>query len=110
MSNSFGNKIRFTVFGQSHSEAMGIVIDGLPAGVKIDFKAVQHFMRRRAPGRSATATARKEADIPQIISGIADGFTCGAPLCAVINNTDTRSKDYSDLRIHPRPAHADFTS
>lgn len=110
MSNTLGNRIKVTVFGQSHSEAIGAVIEGLPAGFEPDMEQVQHFMSRRAPGHNALSTARKEADIPNIVSGLADGKTCGAPLCAVIYNKDQRSKDYSNLKAVPRPAHADLTA
>ncbi|GHV20219.1 chorismate synthase [Planctomycetales bacterium] len=110
MANSYGQNFRVTIFGQSHSEAMGAVLDGLPAGVALDLDAVAQFMRRRAPGRGAWATARQEDDAPQIVSGLADGKTCGAPLTALIANRDQRSGDYADLRDLPRPAHADFTA
>lgn len=104
-----GKNLKISIFGQSHSNAIGCVIDGLPAGVKIDLDNILSFMARRAPGSNAYSTARKESDIPNIISGLSDGITCGAPLCAVIPNTDTKSKDYSELKIKPRPSHADYT-
>lgn len=108
MSSIMGNKIKVSVFGQSHSEAIGCVIDGLPSGVKIDTEFIQAFMQRRAPGRNAYSTSRSEADLPEILSGLADGYTCGAPLCAVIRNTNTKSQDYDKLKIMPRPAHSDY--
>lgn len=108
MSSIMGNKLKVSVFGQSHSTAIGCVIDGLPAGIKIDTDAVIKFMQRRAPGKNAYSTARSEADIPEIVSGLANGYTCGAPLCAIIKNTNTRSSDYSALRATPRPSHADY--
>ena len=108
MSSVIGNKIKVSVFGQSHSEAIGCVIDGLPAGFKPDMDAVNTFMQRRAPGKNKYSTSRSEADTPEIVSGLADGFTCGAPLCAIIRNTNTRSADYSDLKVKPRPSHADY--
>lgn len=109
MSSTFGNKIKISIFGQSHAEGLGVVIDGLPAGEKIDLDKVQEFLQRRAPGgKGAFSTTRKESDIPKILSGLLDGVTCGAPLCAVFENSDTRSKDYSKLKDIPRPAHADF--
>ncbi len=108
MSSNFGNNIKVTIFGQSHSEAIGVVIDGLPAGKTIDLDKIQAFMQRRAPKSTAYSTKRKESDIPRILSGLVDNVTCGAPLCAVIENTDAHSKDYSKLRDIPRPAHADF--
>ena len=110
MSCSFGEKVKITIFGQSHSSAMGVVIDGLPAGKKLDMEEIYSFMQRRSPGRDNISTARKEADIPQILSGLVDGVTCGAPLCAIINNTDHHSKDYDNLKKVPRPGHADFTA
>ena len=108
MSSKFGEKIQITIFGQSHSEAIGVVIDGLPAGEVIDLERVQAFLERRAPGRADYATPRKEGDQAKILSGLFEGKTCGAPLCAIIENTNTRSKDYE--RNIPRPGHADFTA
>lgn len=98
------------IFGQSHSEAIGVVIDGLPVGEEIDLEQVQQFMERRAPGRNAYSTPRKEGDVPRIVSGLFEGKTCGAPVCAVIENTNTRSKDYDKLKDLPRPGHADYTA
>lgn len=108
MSASFGEKLKVTVFGQSHSEAMGVVVDGLPPGLRIDIEHMRAFMARRAPGGSPLATARREADEPELVSGVVDGVTCGAPLCILIRNTDVRSRDYDSLRRVPRPAHADW--
>ena len=110
MSSSFGEKVKIMIFGQSHSEAIGVVIDGLPVGEEIDLEAVRKFMERRAPGRNAYSTPRKEADLPRVVSGLFEGKTCGAPICAVIENTNTRSKDYDKLKDLPRPGHADFTA
>lgn len=110
MSSSFGEKVKIMIFGQSHSEAIGVVIDGLPVGEEIDLEAVRSFMERRAPGRNAYSTPRKEADLPHVVSGLFEGKTCGAPICAVIENTNTRSKDYDKLKDLPRPGHADFTA
>ena len=110
MSSMTGKNIKISVFGQSHSEGIGVVIDGLPAGVRLDMDKIYAFMARRAPGNNAMSTARKEADMPEILSGLADGMTCGAPLCAVIRNTNTRSGDYSNLKDCPRPSHADFAA
>jgi len=108
MSSIFGENVKFSVFGQSHAEAIGVVIDGLPAGESIDMQEIAAFMARRAPGNNPGDTPRREADKPRILSGLADGKTCGAPLCAVIDNTDTRSRDYENLRHIPRRGHADF--
>lgn len=110
MSSSFGEKVKIMIFGQSHSEAIGVVIDGLPVGEEIDLEAVRKFMERRAPGRNAYSTPRKEADLPRVVSGLFEGKTSGAPICAVIENTNTRSKDYDKLKDLPRPGHADFTA
>ncbi|MBP3410946.1 MAG: chorismate synthase [Clostridia bacterium] len=110
MSSTFDGNIRISIFGQSHSGGIGCVIDGLPSGEKIDMEKLQAFLSRRAPGKNAWSTPRKEADAPEILSGLVDGMTCGAPLCAVIRNTNTRSQDYSELRDIPRPGHADYTA
>lgn len=110
MSCSFGEKFKVTVFGQSHSEMLGVVIDGIPAGIKLDIEKIEKFMARRSPANKNYATKRNEADKIEIVSGIVDGITCGAPLCAVIKNTDIESKDYDKIKICPRPAHADFTA
>jgi len=110
VSCNFGNKIKITIFGQSHSEAIGVIIDGLPAGFKIDTKKTAAFMARRAPGKNDLSTPRKEADEVKILSGVVDNITCGAPLCAVIENTNTRSGDYDKLRKLPRPSHSDFAA
>lgn len=103
-----GKHIQVLVFGQSHSKAIGAVIDGLPAGVKIDSEKVAAFMRRRAPGNTKYSTKRREADEPVVLSGLVDGVTCGAPLGFLIENTNTRSSDYDNLRAVPRPGHADY--
>lgn len=105
-----GKHIQVSVFGQSHSKAIGAVIDGLPAGVKIDSEKVAAFMRRRAPGNAKYATKRREADESVVLSGLVDGVTCGAPLGFLIENTNTRSGDYDNLRAVPRPGHADYTA
>ncbi len=109
MSSTWGEQIKISVFGGSHTEAIGITIDGLPAGEAISMEQVLVQMARRAPGQDLASTTRKEADEPHILSGVSDeGITTGDPLCAVIYNTNQRSKDYSELRIKPRPGHADF--
>ena len=110
MSSSFNGNIRFTIFGQSHSPAIGVTVEGLPAGFEPDMSELARFMQRRAPGRNEFSTPRSEADVPEFISGLFDGRLCGTPLTAIIKNTNTRSGDYSELKYKPRPGHADFTA
>lgn len=110
MSSYFGKNIHVSLFGQSHSDAIGVTIDNLPTGQQVDMVALQQFLNRRAPGRDDTATPRKEGDIPNIICGLMEDITCGAPLTAIIQNTNTRSQDYEKLRDLPRPSHADYTA
>lgn len=90
MSSSYGNRIKVQIFGQSHSKAIGVVMDGIPAGIEIDMDKLHGFMERRAPGRNIYSTQRREKDMPEILSGIVDNVTVGAPICAVIHNTDTK--------------------
>lgn len=108
MSSTYGERFRFTIFGQSHSPAIGVTMEGIPAGCSIDMERLQAFLDRRAPGNSPTATARKEPDRPRFLSGLVGNVTCGAPLTAIIENTNTRSGDYENLRDCPRPGHADY--
>jgi chorismate synthase len=103
--NNWGNKLRLSIFGESHGTAIGIVIDGLPPGVAVDTNKIEIEMSRRAPGTSEYTTERAEADTPEIISGIKDRKTTGAPLCGVIKNSDTRSSDYTGIL---RPGQADW--
>ena len=110
MSSNFGKYLRVTVFGQSHSTAIGTVVEGLPPGIPIDMAYIQQFMARRAPGGSNLSTPRKEADQVQILSGVAGSVTCDAPLAAIIHNTNTRPGDYDNLRYTPRPGHSDYTA
>ena len=110
MSSSCGENLRLTIFGQSHSPAIGMTLEGLPAGLKLDMDRLQRFLERRAPGRNAYSTARKEADAPEFLSGLKENVTCGAPLTAIIRNTNTRSGDYDAVANIPRPGHADFTA
>ena len=102
--------IQYTIFGESHGPAIGVVITGLPSGLALDMEAVAAEMARRAPGQDKTSTPRKEKDAVEILSGVFEGKTTGTPLCGVIHNTDTRSKDYSKLKDLPRPGHADYTA
>ena len=110
VSSQYGKKIKLSIFGQSHSPAIGVTIDGLPAGFKPDLEELQAFLLRRSPGQNEYATKRTEEDAPEILSGLADGITCGAPLAIIIRNTDTRSSDYDEIRDIPRPSHADYTA
>lgn len=110
MSSIIGEKLSISIFGESHSSAIGVVIDGFPAGFEVDMEKLGAFLSRRAPGRGAHTTARAEADKPRFISGVMQGVTCGSPICAIIENTNTRSKDYESLRDVPRPGHADFSA
>lgn len=106
--NNWGRNIRLSIFGESHGPAIGIVIDGLPAGIAIDAEFIQEQMARRAPGRNPWSTPRKEADQVRILSGVTDDHVTGAPLCAAIENTNAHSKDYDAIRRTPRPGHADW--
>ena len=108
MSSTYGEKLKLSIFGQSHSAAIGMTLDGIPAGLPVDLELLQSFLDRRAPGNASYSTTRKEADAPEFLSGIVNGYTCGAPLAAVIRNTNTRSGDYSELKDCPRPGHADY--
>ena len=110
MSSEFGHLLKISVFGQSHGKAIGVVVDGLPAGEAIDLDELQAFLDRRKPGKNRLSTARKEADAPTFLSGLENGKTCGAPLCAVIENGDQHSGDYAGLTDTPRPGHADYTA
>ena len=110
MSSTYGENLKLTIFGQSHSPAIGVTIEGIPAGEKVDLDELQRFLSRRAPGKNAWSTPRKEADAPEILSGLVNGRTCGAPLTAIIRNTNTRPQDYENLALTPRPGHADYTA
>lgn len=110
MGSSYGENIKLTVFGQSHSAAIGMTLEGVPSGSRIDFEELYGFLQRRAPGRNEYSTARREEDRPEFLSGVVGNVTCGTPITAVIKNGDTRSGDYSQLKIIPRPGHADYTA
>lgn len=109
MSSFFGSHLRLSLFGQSHGEAIGITIDGLPAGMVIDMERLKREMARRAPGTSALTTARREADAPEFLSGVLNGVTTGQPVCAIIRNTNQRSGDYGAGVDLVRPGHADYS-
>jgi chorismate synthase len=108
MSSVICDKIKVSIFGESHGEAIGCVIDGLPAGIKLDMDKIYSDMARRAPGKDKTATPRLEKDIPHILSGVLNDTTTGAPLAMEIQNTNTRSVDYGNLMTVPRPSHSDY--
>ncbi len=107
--NSFGIKFRFTTFGESHGKAIGCVVDGVPAGLVIDEEFIQSELDRRRPGKSKFATARKESDTVEILSGVFEGKATGTPIAMVIFNKDQKSKDYYNIKDIFRPGHADFT-
>lgn len=107
MSSIIGNSIHISIFGESHGQAVGVVIDSLPAGEPIDLEELESFLARRAPG-GRYATQRKESDRPRILSGLVDGITCGSPLCAMFENGDVKSEDYLKNRFLPRPGHGDY--
>ena len=110
MGSSWHNRLSLSIFGQSHAPAIGMTLDGLPPGEAVDLEALNAFLKRRAPGRFPWSTPRKEEDIPEVLSGIVNGKTCGAPLAAIIRNQNTRSGDYTELADIPRPGHADYTA
>ncbi len=105
--NTWGNKIKISIFGESHGTAIGIVLDGIPSGLSLDMDFIRCEMCRRAPGQNSLSTPRKEADEVEILSGVLNGITTGTPICGIIKNTNTKSKDYNKNLI--RPGHADFT-
>ena len=109
MFNSFGEIFRFTTFGESHGKAIGVVIDGVPAGLEFDEEFLQSELERRKPGKNRFATARKESDTAEVLSGVFEGKTTGTPIAIVIFNKDQKSKDYSNIKDIFRPGHADFT-
>ncbi len=110
MSSTYGENLKLSIFGQSHGAAIGMTLDGIPAGLPVDFNILQQFLNRRAPGQNDWSTPRKEEDHPEFLAGIVEGFTCGAPIAAIIHNKNTRSGDYANLKDCPRPGHADYTA
>jgi chorismate synthase len=110
MSSTYGEHLKLTIFGQSHGPAIGMTLDGIPAGLTVDHDQLQSFLNRRAPGQNTWSTPRKESDKPEFLSGIVDGHTCGAPISAVIYNQNHHSNDYNALKDCPRPGHADYTA
>ena len=110
MSSTMGKRVKISIFGESHGGGIGVLIDGFPAGEHFDMDELQRFLDRRAPGRTNYQTSRHEGDVPEFLSGLLDCVTTGAPICAVIRNENTRSRDYDSLRDLPRPSHADYTA
>ena len=110
MASNFGKTIQVSTFGASHGYAIGGIVDGLPCGHTIDIDELQAFLKRRAPGQNQLQTQRKEADMPEFLSGMVDGMLSGSPLAFMIRNTSQHSGDYNNLRDIPRPSHADFTA
>ena len=110
MSSTYGENLKLSIFGQSHGPAIGMTLDGIPAGLAVDLETLQSFLNRRAPGQNDWSTPRKEEDRPEFLAGVVDGYTCGAPIAAVIHNKNTRSADYANLKDCPRPGHADYTA
>jgi chorismate synthase len=110
MASSFGEKLRVSIYGESHGNGIGALVEGFPSGETIDFDRLMRFMERRQGGRNALSTSRKEPDIPQFISGVFKEKTTGFPVCIQIANTNTRSGDYNNIALKPRPSHADFSA
>ncbi len=110
MSSTYGESLKLSIFGQSHGPAIGMTLDGIPAGLPVDLDRLQSFLNRRAPGQNDWSTTRREEDRPEFLAGIVEGYTCGAPIAAIIQNKNTRSGDYSNLKDQPRPGHADYTA
>ncbi len=111
MSSEFGTNIKYSIFGQSHGCAVGVLVDRFPAGEEINFDELKKFLDRRKPGQGDLTTKRSESDEPVFLSGLNEkNRTCGAPLCAIIENHDTRSGDYAEISDRPRPGHADYTA
>ncbi|MFZ5974240.1 MAG: chorismate synthase [Bacillota bacterium] len=109
MSGTWGSRLRLSIFGESHGEAIGMVVDGLPPGMAVDTALIEEDMARRAPGQSWMSTPRREPDKVRIVSGVYNGRTTGTPICGVIENTNVRSSDYSRFADIARPGHADYT-
>lgn len=109
MSNSYGTLFRISTFGESHGEAVGVIVDGCPAGITVDLDFIQSELDRRKPGQSKITTQRKEEDLIEILSGVFEGKSTGSPIAMMVRNADARSKDYSHIAEKFRPSHADYT-
>lgn len=110
MSSTYGDILKLSIFGQSHGPAIGMTLDGIPAGLPVDMETLQEFLNRRAPGQNDHSTPRREEDRPEFLAGLVNGYTCGAPIAAIIHNKNTQSGDYENLKDLPRPGHADYTA
>lgn len=110
MRSTYGEALKLTIYGQSHDSHIGMILEGIPAGLSVDMETLQSLLNRRAPGRNEWSSGRREADVPHFLSGISDGHTDGQPIEAIIYNQDVRSKDYTKFQDCPRPGHADYTA
>ncbi|MEO5987847.1 MAG: chorismate synthase, partial [Candidatus Eisenbacteria bacterium] len=109
MSSTFGRLFQITTFGESHGGGVGVVVDGMPPGIRVEAADIQRELDRRRPGQSAITTQRQESDTVEIVSGVFEGVTLGTPIMMLVRNTDQRSKDYDTLKDVFRPGHADYT-
>ena len=109
MSNTYGTIFRITTFGESHGNAVGVIVDGCPPNIEIDETFIQSEMARRKPGQSKIVTQRQEDDVIEILSGVFEGKSTGTPIAMMVRNADQRSKDYSHIADRYRPSHADYT-
>ena len=107
--SSFGTIFRITTWGESHGKALGVVVDGCPAGLSLEESDIQAYLNRRKPGQSKLSTPRKEADAVEILSGVFEGKTTGTPISMIVHNTSQHSADYSEIANYYRPGHADYT-
>ncbi len=109
MSNTFGTKVKFTLFGESHGECVGCVLDGIAPGIKVDYEYIRLQLWRRRP-KGKISTNRVETDDFKIVSGVFNGYTCGTPICIIIPNSNVSDKDYDEIKSIARPGHADYTA
>lgn len=109
MSSTLGKNLEISIFGESHGDAIGVVLNGLPSGEYVDKQLINQYLAKRASGKDKTMTARKEADEVEFLSGVYNGYTTGTPLAMVIHNVDAKSKDYSEIKTTARPSHADYS-
>ena len=109
MRNTFGTLFTLTTFGESHGPGIGGIVDGMPAGIEVDMEFIQHELDRRRPGQSAITTSRQEGDRVELLSGVFEGRTTGAPIGFLVRNENQHSQDYENMRTLFRPSHADYT-